>query len=122
METENKNSLMAVSFRDAQHGVATGLTGTLLVTNDGGVTWTDVPNLTREHLLDVVWDQNRWLAVGDKGVMVTSDEGATEWKAGRLSEGDVAWRTSIVKVGSRYFVAGANLGILEDGKLTVVGR
>jgi hypothetical protein len=44
---------------------------------------------------------------------------------GRLvvySEGDVAWRTSIVKVGSRYFVAGANLGILEDGKLSVVGR
>jgi photosystem II stability/assembly factor-like uncharacterized protein len=122
VETENKVSLMGVTFRDAQHGVAVGLTGTLLVTNDGGLSWTEVPDLTREHLLDVVWDENRWLAVGDKGVMATSDAEASAWKVSRLSEGDVAWRTSIVKVGSRYFVAGANLGILEDGKLTVVGR
>jgi photosystem II stability/assembly factor-like uncharacterized protein len=122
VETENQSSLMAVTFRDATHGVAVGLTGTLLVTDDAGVTWRVVPGLTREHLLDVIWDENNWIAVGDKGVKVTSNADATEWTAGRLAEGDVAWRTQIVRAGSKYFVAGANLGILEDGKITVVGR
>jgi photosystem II stability/assembly factor-like uncharacterized protein len=122
VETGNEVSLMSVTFRDAEHGVAAGLTGTLLVTSDGGVTWNVIPNLTREHLLDVIWDENQWVVVGDKGVKVTSDAAATDWKVGRLFEGDVAWRTQIVKAGSRYFVAGANLGVIEDGKLTVVGR
>ena len=48
--------------------MAVGLTGTLLVTEDGGASWRDVPPLTREHLLDIAWDENRWVAVGDKGV------------------------------------------------------
>lgn len=121
-ELENKVSLMGVEFRDDQNGVAVGLTGTLMVTSDGGATWRDVPPLTREHLLDIAWDENRWVAVGDKGVMVTSDAAAGEWKLGRISEGDVSWRTQIARAGNRYYVSGANLGVLEGGKLTIVGR
>ncbi|MFZ5457585.1 MAG: WD40/YVTN/BNR-like repeat-containing protein [Pseudomonadota bacterium] len=121
-ELENKVSLMGVEFRDDQNGVAVGLTGTLMVTSDGGATWRDVPPLTREHLLDIAWDENRWVAVGDKGVMVTSDPAASEWKLGRISEGDVSWRTQIARAGNRYYVSGANLGVLEGGKLTIVGR
>lgn len=121
-ELDNKVSLMGVDFRDDQHGVAVGLTGTLLITSDGGASWRDVPPLTREHLLDIAWDENRWVAVGDKGVMVTSDAAATDWKLGRIAEGDVSWRTQITRAGNRYYVSGANLGVLEDGKLTIVGR
>ena len=122
VETTNKVSLMAVKFRTDTDGVAVGLTGTIAVTSDGGKTWTDVPGTTQEHLLDVIWDENRWVAVGDKGVMVTSDAAAKEWKLSKISEGDVAWRTQITKAGPRYYVAGANLGILEGGKLSIVGR
>jgi photosystem II stability/assembly factor-like uncharacterized protein len=122
VEGSNKVSLMGVAFRDAHNGVAVGLAGTLLVTTDGGAKWTEVPRLTREHLLDVIWDGSRWTAVGDKGVMVSADAAATDWKLGRVAEGDVSWRTQIAKSGPRYFVAGANLGILENGHLTVVGR
>lgn len=122
VESKNKVSLMAVTFRDEQHGVGVGLTGTLMVTVDSGATWTDVPRPTREHLLDVIWDENRWIAVGDKGVMVTADAAARDWKVSRVSEGDVSWRTQITKAGTRYYVAGANLGILDGDKLTVVGR
>lgn len=122
IEAENKASLMSVTFRDEQHGVAVGLTGTLLVSNDGGMTWTGIPGVTREHLLDVIWDENRWVAVGDKGVMVTSDAEASDWKFSRVFEGDVSWRTQIARAGSRYYVSGANLGVLEGGKLTIVGR
>lgn len=122
VKTENKVSLMALTFRTDTDGVAVGLSGTLLTTSDGGTTWTSVPDLTREHLFDVQWDENHWVVVGDKGVMLTADADAKTWKLGRVSEGDVSWRTQIAKGGKRYYVAGANLGILEDGKLTIIGR
>jgi hypothetical protein len=38
-----KNSLMSVHFRDAQHGVAVGLAGTVLVSADGGASWQEAP-------------------------------------------------------------------------------
>lgn len=120
--SENKVSLMAIAFRSDTEGVAVGLAGTLMTTTDGGVTWNLVPDLTREHLFDVQWDENRWVVVGDKGVMITAEADVATWKVGRISEGDIAWRTQIAKGGSRYYVAGANLAILEDGKLSIVGR
>ncbi|WP_026224551.1 WD40/YVTN/BNR-like repeat-containing protein [Methyloversatilis thermotolerans] len=119
---DNKVSLMGVDFRDDLNGVAVGLTGTVLVTSDGGQTWREVARPTREHLLDIAWDEKRWVAVGDKGVMVTSDAAANEWKAARISEGDVSWRTQITRAGDRHYVAGANLAVLDGGTLTIVGR
>ncbi len=119
---ENKVSLMAIEFSSDTEGVAVGLAGTLMTTNDGGATWTLIPPLTREHLFDVKWDENRWVIVGDKGIMLTAEAGATDWKLGKVFEGDIAWRTQIAKGGTRYYVAGANLGVLEDGKLTIIGR
>ncbi|HSV68936.1 MAG TPA: YCF48-related protein [Methylibium sp.] len=122
VEVENKVSLMGVVFRDPMNGIAVGLAGTVITTSDGGATWADVPPLTREHLLDVILDDGRWVAVGDKGVMVSAGVEARDWKFTRISEGDVSWRTQIAKSGNRYYVAGANLGILDGGKLTIVGR
>lgn len=120
--TENKNSLMAVAFRDAQNGVAVGLSGTVLVTANGGKTWAATPKSTKEHLYSVIWDDNRWLAVGDKGVMLTADAAASAWAASRIAEQDFSWRTQIVRSGQRHYLAGARLGFLESGKLTVVGQ
>jgi len=121
--TPNKVSLMSVAFRDAEHGVAVGLAGTLLVTANGGVSWRQVPAFTREHLYTVTWDVSRWLAVGDKGVMATTDAAAEQWQLGRVAEGDVSWRTQIARAGTRYFLAGSNLAVLDDdGVLSVAGH
>lgn len=122
IQTDNPASLMTVAFRDDQHAVAVGLTGTVMTTSNAGESWTIVPNPTREHLFDVAWYENKWIAVGDKGVQVSSDADAKDWKSGKIFEGDVAWRTQMVKQGSRDYVVGANLAILEGGKLAVVGR
>ncbi|NMG29058.1 WD40/YVTN/BNR-like repeat-containing protein [Aromatoleum evansii] len=122
VEMANKVSLMSVAFRDADNGVAVGLAGTLLVTSDGGASWQQVPALTREHLYSVVWDDGRWLAVGDKGVMASADAGAAQWQLGRVAEGDVSWRTQVARAGSRYFLAGSNLAVLDDGALSVAGH
>lgn len=122
VETPNEVSLMSVAFRDAEHGVAVGLAGTLLTTADGGATWQQVPAFTREHLYTVMWDENRWLAVGDKGVMATAGADAEQWELGRVAEGDVSWRTAIARSGTRYFLAGSNLAVLDDGALSVAGH
>lgn len=120
--TENKTSLMALAFRDAQHGVAVGLSGTVMVTNDGGASWTPLPKSTKEHLYSVIWDEQRWLAVGDKGVMLTAEAPAAAWTVARISDKDYSWRTQVVRAGQRHYLAGARLGILEGGKLTLVGQ
>ena len=122
IKVDNPVSLMSLAFRDDKHGVAVGLTGTLMTTADAGETWVSVPSQTNEHLLNVRWEDDQWIAVGDKGVIVTSNADAKEWKAGKIFEGDVAWRTQMVKQGPRYYVVGANLAMLEGGKLAVAGR
>lgn len=119
---ENKVSLMAIDFRSDNDGVAVGLAGTLMTTSDGGSTWTLIPDLTLEHLFDVHWYGDRWVVVGDKGVMITSDSEAKNWTVGKIFEGDIAWRTQLVKAGTKSYVVGANLGILDGGKLSIVGR
>ncbi|HJW25516.1 MAG TPA: YCF48-related protein [Rhodocyclaceae bacterium] len=120
--TPNKVSLMSVAFRDPQHGVAVGLSGTVMVSGDGGATWRQARQATRESLYSVIWDNDRWLAVGDKGVMVTAAAEAGEWKAARISDQDLSWRTQIVKSETGYYLAGANLAILENGRLAVAGH
>lgn len=120
--TPNKVSLMSVAFRDAQHGVAVGLSGTVMVSSDGGATWRQTPKATRESLYNVIWDSDRWLVVGDKGVIVTAAAEASDWKAARISDQDLSWRTQIVKSETGYYLAGANLAVLENGRLVVAGH
>jgi len=122
VELENKVSLMSIEFRSDNDGAAVGLSGTMITTSDGGATWTSVPEVTREHLFDIHWYDDKWVAVGDKGVKLSSDAEAKNWTVGKVSEGDIAWRTQIVNSGSKYYVVGANLGILEGGKLTIAGQ
>lgn len=122
VSTANKISLMSAAFRDPQNGVAVGLSGTVMVTDDGGNTWKQMAKATKEHLYSVIWDANRWLAVGDKGVMLTAEANGASWEGGRISEKDYSWRTQIVRSGPRHYLAGARLGILEGDKLTVVGQ
>lgn len=122
VDTPNQVSLMSVAFRDASHGVAVGLSGTVMVSADGGETWQPAPKATRESLYSVIWDNDRWLAVGDKGVMVTAAAGTGEWKAERISDQDLSWRTQIVRSADAYYLAGANLAILENGRLAIAGQ
>lgn len=122
VSTDNKVSLMGVAFRDSQNGVAVGLSGTVMTSADGGASWTQAPKATKEHLYSVLWDEDHWVAVGDKGMMVSAGPAATEWSAARISSKDVSWHTQIVKSGARDYLAGANLAVLENKKLTIVGR
>ena len=116
------SSLMSVRFRDPQNGVAVGLSGAVLITRDGGDNWLEVPRVTREHLNSVLWDGRRWIAVGDKGVRLIGSEDGAHWKGGRISDKDLSWRTQIIAVGDRYYLAGSNLAKLDGDHLHIFGR
>jgi photosystem II stability/assembly factor-like uncharacterized protein len=116
-QTPVKSSLMGVAFRDARNGVAVGLEGVVLVTGDGGVNWKPVTSGTKEHLFSVAWDakKNAWIAGGNQGTVITSNDDASQWKAGRLDERDLSWHTRLVVGENAVYFAGANVGAW-DGK------
>ncbi len=115
-------SLMSVRFRDAEHGLAVGLSGTVLATDDAGANWrvVDVPELD-QHLFDVIWTGTRWIAVGDKGVMLTGDAGATHWETGRVQSGDFSWHIALARQGAGFVTVGLNVGRWEAGQWELFG-
>ena len=117
-----KSSLLSVYFRDANNGVAVGLAGVVLRTSDGGNKWTLVKPATKEHLNSVIWDGSHWIAVGDKGIMISSDMGGEDWRGGRIDDKDLSWHTQIIFAQDKYYLAGANLSELKQGALHVFGR
>lgn len=111
-----KSSLMAVTFRDELQGVAVGLDGVVLTTQDGGASWSTQPSGTREHLFDVAWDGSAWVAVGDKGVLVSGDASGRAWQASRLTENDRAWHTKVLADADQLVAGGATLAIVPRNK------
>jgi photosystem II stability/assembly factor-like uncharacterized protein len=137
-----KSSLMAVSFRNENDGVAVGLNGAIIATDDGGATWReepfkspDVSNRANgeqakdgstnphdrgetEHLLCVTWDGTRWVAAGTKGVIAVGDADAEHWRGTRLSPDDRQWYTAIVPYRSTYLLSGSRFVSFPMKRLT----
>ena len=115
-------SLMSIAFRDAQHGVTVGLSGVVLATDDGGATWRQeaIPGLSR-HLFDVICTGSRWVAIGDKGVMLTGDADASHWEVGRVNPADFAWHIALARHGDGFVTVGLNVGRWEAGQWTLSG-
>lgn len=65
----------------AKRGVAVGYYGTILLSEDGGNKWRQVPSGTKELLTSVSFpdDDHGW-AVGSNGVIIASADGGRTWK------------------------------------------
>lgn len=111
-----ETSLTGVTFHDATHGVAVGLDGVVLLTDDGGNTWKEAPRVTTEHLFSVVASERGWLVVGNKGVILSATDRNTEWHAQRLGLRDLSWHTEIEIRAGKAYLAGANVGIWAAGQ------
>lgn len=107
-------TLNAVCFRDLEHGVAVGLEGTVLVTDDGGQTWRQPPVVTSEHLQAVQWSGKEWMAVGNKGVLLTADSAADVWHATQVAQDSYAWHTGLVYSPHGWLLAGATVGFYQN--------
>ncbi|CAG9167367.1 Ycf48-like protein [Cupriavidus laharis] len=111
-----KHSLMSVRFNEAGQAVAVGLRGTVLVSDDGGATWKPADKATDEDLFDVTWDGKRWIAVGDKGVVLVGGD-AGKWRLTRLAAEDRGWYTRVRAQNGKYYVAGSRLGAKDANAL-----
>ena len=113
------SSLMAVSFRDDRNGVAVGLEGVLLTTDDAGRTWKQVNLSLSDHLFDVTWNSEtqQWFAVGALGRWIAGTKDAkdasVQWKTGILGERVLTWHTRVLARGTKYWLAGADVGVWD---------
>jgi photosystem II stability/assembly factor-like uncharacterized protein len=73
--------LEEVVFTDGQHGVTSGLLGTILTTDDGGSTWTPRASGTDEELMSLSFaDALHGWAIGIHGAVVATTDGGGSWQ------------------------------------------
>jgi photosystem II stability/assembly factor-like uncharacterized protein len=110
--------LSAISFTDANRGIAVGETGGIYQTSDGGKTWLEI--WTHDNLNDVWFsDANNGTAVGYRGTIIRTTDGGTSW--GRQSSGTISFLRSVCFVDVwTGFAVGENGTILrtENGGTT----
>lgn len=119
-----KSSLNAVSFRDALNGVAVGTGGAVVVTADGGITWKLLPNFSDQHIFDVLWDGDRWLTTGDRGLLFSANAEAQVWTDVSGSSG-ATWHTQIDGKNGRYVLAGygiTSINLVADKQVNGVKK
>jgi len=117
-EAESESSLMALDFINESEGVAVGLDGLILRTQDGGMSWqqsTQHDYEMHEHLMDVVWDTTRqgWFVVGNKGVWLQADKSFSSIEAGSFDKVDLSWHTEVESTENGYLTVGANVGLYD---------
>ena len=84
LKTGATQTLHAIAFRDASHGVVVGDAGTILATDDGGKTWREVLNKKQEHYsaqdLHCVYALGSQIwAGGFDGALLHSGDGGRTW-------------------------------------------
>ena len=75
-----KVTLHAMVFRDINHGIAVGDSGTILLTDDGAKTWKPVASGTTEHLLALFAIGDQAWTSGFDGVLLHSGDGGRSWQ------------------------------------------
>ena len=99
-------SLTAVAFRDDKRGVAVGLNGTILTTENGGLDWNDRSLQELPHLYDIAAEADAWYAVGERDVLLRATVKAQDWQTSRATGASLAWHSEIAVRDGRRLYAG----------------
>ena len=124
--TPVSRTLTGVAFENDKLGVAVGHGGTLVRTEDGGGTWTEVPleEAMGESLLGVTsLGSGKFAAYGAFGFYFDSSDGGKTWtRRTVISEEFEAHISQVVPVGGTLWLAGESgaLAKSEDGGATFV--
>ena len=110
---------MSVVIKPNGLGVAVGLEGNLMITNDNGQEWSKVKPFTDAHLYSVTFDDDQFIAVGDKGWIAKSTDGRS-WTRIPGKENDSSWRTEIQKTKEGLLLIGRNPALLNSSGLKLL--
>ena len=81
---KTKPTLYSLDFQDDKTGVAVGVGGCILRTQDGGETWQDVPSPTVNHLYRVKSLDGKMYATGLRGTLLKSEDKGQSWELAHL--------------------------------------
>ncbi len=76
---------VSISFSSSDHGVAIGLAGTILITDDGGENWkkirdgNSITNQSWTFRKIIFRDINKGYIIGDKGLLLYTTDGGNQW-------------------------------------------
>jgi photosystem II stability/assembly factor-like uncharacterized protein len=106
--------LTAVTFADPKHGWAAGHGGEIMMTEDGGDTWTPLHSAGKDAVLLSLWfaDDKHGIAVGAFGLAIETRDGGRTWKEFAIGEGDDRDRhlNAIVALPSGTLIVAAEAG------------
>ncbi|MBE0485007.1 YCF48-related protein [Marinobacter sp.] len=108
-----QESLRSVEFYGDQ-GIIVGNGGVIFQSLDSGATWQPVSSPTNEHLYDVIRDDGRWLATGNGGVLLGSEDGAL-WELIQPHNFANGYHARLLPSGDGVVVAGQTIGLLSGG-------
>jgi photosystem II stability/assembly factor-like uncharacterized protein len=109
------DSLNDVDFISATHGWAVGYAGTILVTKDGGDTWTTQDSGTNEDFWAVSFvDAYRGWAAGNSGTIVATSDGGSTWRAQTSGTTQELWDVCFVDAIHGWAVAWGDAIIATD--------
>jgi len=105
------NNLEAVT-EGAGRFVAVGTAGTILTSDDDGVTWTTQTSGVSDTIYDVTWTGNRFIAVGYSGLILTSTDGSN-WETAIHGSNHLY---SVLSNGVDIVIAGAKGTIIRNNQ------
>ena len=114
IQAPTESSLMSIAFANEKQGVAVGISGAIIYTEDGGETWNKLDDVTDASLFTVIWDGQQYVAAGLNGVILKAGVGGKDWQVGKIEKNNFAWYTQISSHKGKYYIAGANLGVLDE--------
>ncbi len=106
---------VSISFSSPEHGIAIGLAGTIMITEDAGANWKKIRNgnsLTNQSWIfrkTIFRDFNNGYIVGDNGLLLSTTDGGNHWI--KIKNAPDANFTSIVLTDNGGLVGS------EEGKL-----
>ena len=96
--------------QDAGRFIAVGADGTILTSDDSGVTWAPRSSGTNATIYDVTWTGSQFVAVGHLGMILTSPDGST-WTAADHGNSTLY---SVLSSGTDTVIVGASGTIIKN--------
>lgn len=113
MQSFGAETLLSVAFADDGTGVFVGNSGTIYYRPDSQSDWVSVDPVTSEHLYDVGFNGERWIAVGNSGVLVVSADGEN-WQRLRPDGFGSGFHTRLHNSDHGTVIVGQSIGLLSD--------